>query len=182
VTRDVTEEEVVRVVMVLFDLGETLESDGVLRDGALDALEELAGLRRDGGPAVVLGLLSDTRVPVDAADVTVIAAEYRAVLDALGIRRFFEPLARHVTLSAEVGARKPAAVTFRTAVARADPALTFADVVFGTETPDPVRAARRLGLTAVHVRPAGAPDAAGAELPDVLALVRDLLGKPAAAG
>lgn len=173
VLRDPPEEEV--GLLVLFDLGETLESRGVLRAGALDTLEELAGLRRGGRPAVVLGLLSDTRDPVDRADVAVVVAEYRALLDRLGIRRFFEPLARHVTLSAEVGVRKPAAAAFRAAVERAGPALEFGDVVFVTENAEHVRAARQLGLTAVRVRAEGAPGAGGAELSDVLPVVRQLL-------
>ncbi len=174
-----TGEEVERVVMVLFDLGETLESGGALRDGALDTLQELAALRDRGRPAAVLCLLSDTRVPADAADVAAVRAEYLGLLDALGIRAFFEPVSRRVTLSAEVGVRKPAAAAFRAAVARAGPGLRFDDVVFVTENAVHVRAARRLGMAAVQVRPAGAAGAAGAELPDVLPVVRDLL---AAAG
>ncbi len=163
------------MVMVLFDLGETLESDGVLRAGALEVLQELADLRRDGRPAAVLGLLSDTRTPAGPDDLAAIVAEYRALLDELGIRRFFQPFSRRVTLSAQVGVGKPAAAAFRAAVARADPTLGFADVVFVTENPDHVRAARVLGMTAVHVRPAGSPGAGGAELPAVLPVVRDLL-------
>ena len=143
------------MVMVLFDLGETLESGGALRDGALETLQELAALRDGAGPAVVLCLLSDTRDPADAADVAAVRAEYLALLDELGIRGFFEPLSRRVTLSAEVGVRKPAAAAFRAAVTRADTALRFADVVFVTENAEHVRAARRLGMTAVQVRPAG---------------------------
>ncbi len=168
-------EGVDRVVMVLFDLGETLETGGALRDGALETLQELAAARDGSGPDVVLCLLSDTRVPADAADVAAVRAEYLALLDELGIRRFFEPSAQRITLSAEVGVRKPAAVAFRAALTRAGPGLRFADVVFVTENAGHVRAARRLGMSAVQVRPAGAPGAAGAELADVLPVVRDLL-------
>jgi hypothetical protein len=164
------------VTLVLFDLGDTLESGGALRPGALQLLQELTDLRAGGRPAVALGLLSDTRDPAGPADVSAIVTEYHVLLDRLGIRRYFEPLSRRVTLSAEVGVRKPAAAAFRAAVARADPTLTSADVVFVTEDADHVRAARRLGMTAVHVRPPGAAGGEGAELADVLPVVRDLLG------
>jgi hypothetical protein len=158
------------MTLVLFDLGDTLESDGVLRPGALELLQDLVDLR----PAVVLGLVSDTRDPTGPADVPAIVAEYHALLDELGIRRFFEPLSRHVTLSAQVGVHKPARAVFRAAVAKAEPTLGFEDVVFVTEHAGHVRAARRLGMTAVHVRPPGAAVGGGAELADVLTAVRDL--------
>ena len=163
------------MTLVLFDLGDTLESGGALRPGALQLLQELTDLRSGGRPAVALALLSDTRDPAGPADVPAIVTDYHALLDRLGIRRYFEPLSRRVTLSAEVGVRKPAPAAFRAAVARADPTLTSADVAFVTEDADHVRAARRLGMTAVHVRPPGAAGGEGAELPDVLPVVRELL-------
>src|SRR5687768_7688791 len=133
--------------MVLFDLGGTLEADGVLRPGAQEVLEALSSLRTGGRPAVVLGLLSDFHMPVQPSDVPAIVAEYHALLDGLGIRRFFEPLSRRVTLSTEVGVRKPAAAMFRAAVAKAEPTLAFEDVLFVTEHSGHVRAARQLGMT-----------------------------------
>ncbi|MEX5716948.1 M28 family peptidase [Geodermatophilus maliterrae] len=162
-------------MLVLFDLGGTLESDGVLRPRAMETLRELTDLRSGGRPAVVLGLLSDSRAPAGPADVAAIVAEYRTLLGELGIRRFFEPLSRHVTLSAEVGVRKPAPAVFRAAVARADPTLGFGDVLFVTEDAGHVRAARRLGMTAVQVRPSGGAGGDVAALPDLLPVVRDLL-------
>ncbi|MGK5169309.1 M20/M25/M40 family metallo-hydrolase [Geodermatophilus sp. CPCC 205761] len=158
--------------MVLFDLGDTLESDGVLRPGALETLEELTGLCAGGRPAVVLGLLSDFRDAADPADVPEIVAEYHALLDELRIRRFFEPLSRRVTLSTEVGVRKPAPAVFRAAVAKAEPALAFSDVLFVTENAGHVRAARELGMAGVHLRPPGGTGGEVAELPDLVPLVR----------
>ncbi|MGR7027085.1 M28 family peptidase [Geodermatophilus sp. URMC 62] len=168
------------MLLVLFDLGDTLESGGVLRPGARELLQELTDLRAGGRPAVVLGLLSDTRDPVDAADVAAVVAEYSALLDALGIRRFFEPLSRRVTLSAEVGVRKPAPAVFRAAVARAEPALTLSDVVFVSEHAGHVAAARRLGAAGVHLRPPGGAGGDVAGLPDLLPVLRDLVGAAAA--
>ena len=119
--------------LVLFDLGHTLEIDGVLRPGALELLQGIADLRVGGRPAAVLGLLSDVDVPAHPEEVPGIRERYHALLQHLGIRHFFEPLADRVTLSAEVGVSKPAPAVFRAAVAKAEPGLTFGEVLFVTE-------------------------------------------------
>ena len=163
------------MTMVLFDLGGTLEADGALRPGAQEVLEALSSLRTGGRPAAVLGLLSDFHMPAQPADVPAIVAEYHALLDGLGISRFFEPLSRRVTLSTEVGVRKPAAAMFRAAVAKAEPTLGFEDVLFVTEHSGHVRAARQLGMTAVHLRPLGEDDGEVAELLDILPIAREFV-------
>lgn len=141
--------------LVLFDLGDTLESDGVLLPGALETLETIASLRTEGRPAAVLGLLSDFHMPAEPSDVAIIQQQYYTLLDDLGIRQFFEPVAERVTLSTEVGAFKPDEAVFRAAAAKVDPALDFGQVLFVTENVGHVIAARRLGLMAVHVRGPG---------------------------
>jgi len=164
------------VKLVLFDLGGTLEDAGGLRPGAAETLRAIADLQVGGRPAVLLGLLPDFTIPADPDDVPALEQEYYAILDGLGIRSFFEPVDRRVTLSTQVGVRKPAPAMFRAAVAKAEPALGFGDVLFVTENPDHVRAARRLGLQAAQVSSPGHPDADVAELPDLLPIVRDLVG------
>ncbi|TKJ17974.1 M20/M25/M40 family metallo-hydrolase [Blastococcus sp. CCUG 61487] len=164
--------------LVLFDLGQTLEDGGVLRPGALQLLQDLAGLEVGRRPAVLLGLLSDVTEADTPDDVPGIREQYHALLDGLGIRRFFEPVDRRVTLCTEVGVRKPAPAAFRAAIAKAEPALFPDDVLFVTEDVDHVRAARRLGLHAVRIgAPGGGEEAA--ELPDVLPLVLELIGDSA---
>lgn len=167
--------------MVLFDLGGTLEDSGALRPGAVETLQAIADLRVGGRPAVLLALLSDFTDPSGPDDVPAIEQEYYAILDALGIRSFFEPVDRRVTLSTQVGARKPARAMFRAAVAKAEPALRFDDVLFVTENADHVRAARALGLHAAQVSSPDHPDAEVARLPDLLPLVHELLGADEAA-
>jgi hypothetical protein len=161
--------------MVLFDLGRTLEADGVLRPGALETLQGIADLRSGGRPAVLLGLLSDFDMPADPTEIPGIRRRYYAILDALGIRGFFEPLDRRVTLSTEVGVYKPAPAMFRAAVAKAEPTLTFDDVLFVTEDGQHVRAARDLGLRAVRMSRPGRVDGEVAELPDLLPIVQELV-------
>ncbi|WP_461174746.1 M20/M25/M40 family metallo-hydrolase [Arthrobacter sp. Z1-9] len=141
--------------LVLFDLGDTLESDGVLLPGALETLGTIASLRAEGRPAVVLGLLSDFHMPAEPSDVAIIQQQYYTLLDDLGIRQFFEPVAQRVTLSTELGVFKPDEAVFRAAAAKVDPALEFDQVLFVTENRGHVIAARQLGLKAVHVRGPG---------------------------
>ena len=167
--------------IVLFDLGHTLEVAGVLRPGARETLEAIAALRDGDGSGAQLGLVSDFDMPADPADIPAIQQRYYALLGQLGIRDLFEPVARRVTLSTEVGQFKPAEAVFRTALRKADPSLALADALFVTENLAHVLAARRLGLTAVHV---GVPGGAGGEvdtLPDLVPLVRAFL-EPAPTG
>jgi FMN phosphatase YigB (HAD superfamily) len=160
------------VKIVLFDLGHTLEVAGVLRPEARQTLEAIAALRDGDGRDALLGLVSDFDMPADPAEIPAIQQRYYTLLDRLGIRDVFEPVAERVTLSTEVGQFKPAEAVFRTALRKSDPTLGLADALFVTENLAHVLAARRLGLTAVHV---GVPGGAGGEvdaLPDLVPLVR----------
>jgi beta-phosphoglucomutase-like phosphatase (HAD superfamily) len=158
--------------LVLFDLGHTLEVDGVLRPGARETLEAIAALRVGGRPAALLGLLSDVEMPDRPDEVPAVRQRYEALLDELGIAHLFEPLADRVTLSAEVGQLKPAPATFRAAVAKAEPGLTFGDVLFVSEDRRHVLAARRLGLAATQLGVPGGPDGGVPDLPGLLPIVR----------
>lgn len=152
--------------LILFDLGETLESRDRLRPGALSTLHAIQQL----GDQVHLALLSDVEQPRSARDESRIRREYEVLLGRLGIRAFFEPTSRWVTLSSEVGAFKPDPATFRRAMSKAGADLGFADVMFITENPAHVRRARELGMRAVQVSPPGGP-AAGADVDRLVELV-----------
>lgn len=158
--------------MILFDLGKTLEDADVLLPGALETLEAITALNDGPEPVALLGLISDFDMPSAASEVTAIQQRYYDLLDTLGIRAFFEPVEERVTLSTEVGVRKPAEAIFRAAVAKADPTLEFADVLFVTENREHVRAARLLGLEAVHFRGPGQTSGEVDALPDLLPLIR----------
>jgi hypothetical protein len=160
------------VKLILFDLGQTLEAGDVLLPGALETLEAISALRDGDRPAPLLALVSDFDMPEDPSQVPAIQQRYYALLDRLGIRAFFEPVADRITLSTEVGVFKPDEAVFRTAVARADPALGFGDVLFVTENRGHVAAARSLGLAAVHVRGPGQPQGEVDTLTDLVPLVR----------
>ena len=161
--------------LVLFDLGDTLESDGVLLPGAIDTLEAIRSGNTAGGPAPLLGLVSDFDMPAAPSDVPIIQQRYYDLLDGLGIRPFFEPVAERVTLSTEVGVFKPDEAVFRAAASKVHPALEFDDVLFVTENLGHVLAARRLGLAAVHVRGPGQHGGEVGALLELVPLVRAFL-------
>lgn len=161
--------------LILFDLGDTLESAGVLRPGARETLEAITSMRVGVRPAAVLGLASDFEMPTRPSDVPFIQQRYYTLLDELGIRSFFEPLAERVTLSTEVGVFKPDEAIFQAALAP-HPALTFADTLFVTENRDHVVAARHLGLAAVHVRGPGQFSGDVDEPAELVGLVRSFTG------
>src|SRR5262245_40943496 len=165
--------------LILFDLGDTLESADELRPGALETLRHIAGLRVADRPAALLGLLSDFTMTADPAQVPAIRQQYLDILDALGIREFFEPTERRVTLSTEVGVVKPAKAMFRSAVAKAEPALRFADVLFVTENTEHVAAARRFGMRAVAIARPGADDGDIRELTELIPTVDEFVAVPA---
>lgn len=168
------------VKLVLFDLGNTLESGGVLLPGALETLRAVASIRVEGQPPPALGLLSDFHMPRQSQDVAAIQQEYYDLLDDLGIRELFEPLAQHVTLSTEVGVFKPAAAMFRAAASKISPDLDLKDVLFVTENRNHVLAARLLGMVAVQVRGPGQSEADVDTLAGLVPLVREFLegGEP----
>lgn len=161
--------------LVLFDLGDTLERDGVLVPGAMDTLEAIRSRRAGSEPAALLGLVSDFDMPAEPPDIPIIQPRYYNLLDDLGIRPFFEPVAERVTLSSEVGVFKPAEAIFRAAASKAHPALKFGDVLFVTENLGHVLAARRLGLAAVHLRGPGQPRGEVGTLPELVPLVQAFL-------
>jgi phosphoglycolate phosphatase-like HAD superfamily hydrolase len=163
------------VKLILFDLGQTLEDRDVLLPGALETLEALAGLGDGDRPAPLLGLVSDYDMPTEPGQVPIIEQRYYALLERLGIRTFFEPVAERVTLSTQVGASKPDESVFRAAVVKADAGLRFRDVLFVTENRGHVEAARRLGLAAVHLRGPGQPEGEIESLAELVPLVRAFL-------
>lgn len=153
--------------LVLFDLGSTLEDRNVLLPGALQLLQDISALCDDDGDPVLLALGSDFDAP---------AEKYYDIIEKLGIRSFFEPVTARVTLSGEVGVRKPAEEFFAAAVTKAEPALTFEDVMFVTENRTHVQAARMLGMHAIQVRPPGGAGGDVSSLSELLPHIREFVG------
>src|ERR671920_350634 len=101
---------------------------------------------------------------------------YYEILEDLGIRSFFEPVAERVTLSSEVGVFKPDEKIFRNVIEKIDEGLHFGDVIFTTENRWHVIEARRLGMRAIHFQGQGQNTGDVDRLVEVIPLVREFLG------
>jgi FMN phosphatase YigB (HAD superfamily) len=164
--------------VILFDLGNTLEDQQreVLLPGALRTLKAMRTMRDLEGRAAVLALVSDFgKTGATPAEIHTSRTDYYAILDRYNIRRFFEPVARRVVLSTEVGALKPHRKVFRAVINRNDRSLRFADLFFVTERRSHVLAARALGMRAVHFKGPGQTTGDITRLPDLLPLARHFL-------
>jgi FMN phosphatase YigB (HAD superfamily) len=164
--------------VILFDLGNTLEDTKheVLLPGASKTLKAVREMRDAQGAAPALALVSDFgETGATPAQLPAARAEYYAILDRHGIRGFFEPVARRVILSAEVGAEKPSEKIFRAVIDRIDPSLGFKDIFFVTELKPHVTAARALGMRAAHFRGPGQTAGEVKRLPDLVPLFKTFL-------
>src|SRR5262245_15559825 len=138
---------------ILFDLGNTLlDDDNEPLPGAAEMLTALTDLRDPDGAPVPVGLVSDFDPPTPEISLDQRKEEYFAILRSAGLERFFQPLDRRVTLSSEVGVFKPSERIFQAAIDRMQPGGDFHHTVFITENPDHIRAARELGMMAVHFK------------------------------
>jgi FMN phosphatase YigB (HAD superfamily) len=166
--------------MVLFDLGQTLEDvvDGedVLLPGARETLEAICTMRDANGEAPVLALVSDFGdIPATPAQILASQKAYYKLLEKLGIRSFFEPVAQRVTLSAEAGRAKPDRQIFQ-AVIEKIPGLHVGDVLFITEHRGHVEAARHLQMQAIHFRGPGQTTGDVDKLVDLIPHVQRFVG------
>ena len=153
---------------VFFDLGDTLETNDVLRPGARQMLVDVRALRDTRGEPPKLGLISDFLEAATPAEIPVIEAQYRQLLVDLNIEEFFRPFEQAVTLSTRVGVFKPDRRIFRAALDKFDLQARFQDAIFVTETRAHVLAARELGMHALQLR---APNGTGGDVPDLPSLV-----------
>jgi hypothetical protein len=153
--------DMIRVLM--FDLGQTLV-DAQHRPfahvhTALGALEDFVAT--DGRP-LHRCLVSDYTMlppPVTPAQLRPVFDEYLALLDGTGLRPYFEPVARRVTLSTHAGVLKPAAAVFLKALARLRVKAGLAECLLITENAEHVAAVRQtLGMQALQFRAPGAAE------------------------
>lgn len=162
--------------IVLFDLGHTLEVDGVLLPGAHHTLQAMQSMRVD-GELVHLALLSDYRMPDGIDGVVEIVAEYVRLLEQLGIYEYFTPVEERVTLSTELRVFKPDPRLFRLAADKILPGVPFEQIAFVTENRSHVTAARALGMVGVQVRMPGSSNHLPT-LPEVPALLAEAFDIP----
>jgi beta-phosphoglucomutase-like phosphatase (HAD superfamily) len=138
---------------LLLDLGGTLiDAQEKVFPGVLDALRVIETFETAEHKPLVVCLVSDFTMPEPRTEAAIAAAfaDYLKILDRTGLRPLFEPVDERVTLSTQVGTRKPAAALFEAALARAkvDGALT--EALFITEDAGHIAAGRKLGMTALQ--------------------------------
>jgi beta-phosphoglucomutase-like phosphatase (HAD superfamily) len=162
---------------VLFDLGNTLLDEQTNRPlpGATGLLDALGDVRDSEGLPVLSGLVSDWKVPRNPTEVEPLRQEYLQELAASGLDAFFRPLQTRVTLSTDVGVRKPDAAIFRAALDHLQPGLPFHQAVFVTERLEHVQAARALGLLAIHFRGPGQTTGEVEQFADLLELLKRIV-------
>lgn len=176
-----TDRAMIRVLML--DLGLTLIDDqrqpfAHVRE-ALAALESF--LTADGKPLRVCLVSDDTAEPhgLTPAQVRQQFDDYLTVLDACGLRGFFEPVQRRVTLASQAGVLKPAPAIFEKALARLRVKAGLDECLFITENRAHVAAARALGMQALQFRAPGDPGFDFDDWSQAPALVAQRLGVPA---
>jgi len=137
--------------VVFFDLGLTLiDSRNRPFPHVKEALTTIQSFTTAQGKKVLTSLISDFDLPAPPATPAKIAAifnRYLAVLDGTGLRPFFEPVQRRVTLSTHAGVLKPNRKIFETALARLRSKASLKECLFITENQDHIRLAR----TALHM-------------------------------
>jgi FMN phosphatase YigB (HAD superfamily) len=143
--------------VVLFDLGLTLiDSRDQPFPHVKEALTTIQSFTTAHGKKLLTGLVSDFDLaapPATPAKISAIFSRYLAVLDGTGLRPFFEPVQRRVTLSTHAGVLKPDRKVFETALARQRSKASLKECLFITENQDHIRVARTaLRMSALQFR------------------------------
>ena len=147
-------EKYVMTRIVLFDLGDTLEHNGVLREDALETLNRIKSMENP----PILGLAPDFGLPHDPPptpeeQIRISQQHYFSILSDLQIDQFFNPLQQNVTLSTEVGKTKSEDIKkfFQTAINKISN-TNFNEIIFITENIDHIRSANSLGVKTIFLK------------------------------
>jgi FMN phosphatase YigB (HAD superfamily) len=142
--------------VVFFDLGATLiDADHRPFPHVPDALTTVGRFKTANGKPLLTALVSDFDMPEPPstpAKIKPIVARYLDILGRTGLRPFFEPVTRRVTLSTQAGVMKPDAGVFRMALARLRSTASLDQCLLVTEHGGHVRAVRRLHMKALQFR------------------------------
>jgi FMN phosphatase YigB (HAD superfamily) len=171
----------IRVVM--FDLGKTLiDGNDHPFPHVADALTAIAALKTADGKLLQSCLVSDFDMPdspVTAAKVTAIFDAYLERLGGTGLRPFFEPVSKRVTLSTHAGFNKPDRRIFDTALRRLGADVSLEECLLITEEKEHVRVARDdLHMKALQFRKAPSTQFDFDDWGDAPALVANLVAAP----
>ena len=136
------------VEVVLFDLGDTLVDGAQPFAHVPEALTAVRQFTSASGAPVGCALVSDFTMAATptSAEVDEIVAEYLDLLAGFGLRRFFEPVERCVTLSTHAGVRKPDRRVYELALDRLGGGAQLTDCLCVTENAQHISACRTLGM------------------------------------
>ena len=139
--------EATMIKIVMFDLGMTL-IDGDHRPFAHveAALTAISGFKTADGKPLRSCLVSDFTMatpPVTTTKVTALFNEYLAILDGTGLRPFFEPVHKRVTLSTQAGVAKPDREIFEKALQRLGASVALKECLVITEDATHIDKARK---------------------------------------
>ena len=148
------------IQVVMFDLGMTLvDADRHPFPHVEDALTAISGFKTADGKPLRSCLVSDFTMatpPVTIAKVAVLFKQYLMILEETGLRQFFEPVNKRVTLSTHAGVEKPDRKIFEKALQRLGADLSPEDCLFITEEPMHIEKARNiLKMATLQFRSAG---------------------------
>lgn len=140
------------VDVLVLDLGGTLVDGHQPFPHVKAALGALQRFRGSSGQPLQLALVSDFHPPDPPTPGGVRArfTEYLRLLDGFGLRRFFQPVGRHVTLSTHAGVTKPDRRVYELALQRLGAGATLGECLSITEDAGHVVACKALGMQALR--------------------------------
>ena len=151
----------IRVLMI--DLGDTLVKGDDVLPHVPEALRVLSRFETSSGAELALSLVSDYTMPEPPETpqkVQAIFDEYVKELEKLQLKKFFEPVDRHVTLSTHAGVYKPDPIVFKKALQRLRLRAGLKGCLFITENAEHIAACRELGMeTLLFGGPGGSSEA-----------------------
>ena len=149
----------IRVLMI--DLGETLIHNNEVFPHVYEALETLSKFEASKGKPLEICLVSDFDMPASPAKskVEAIFREYVSLLDQVGLKKFFEPVKKRVTLSTHAGVSKPDRRIFEVALERMGLSADLNECLFITENAEHIAACRKYGMKTLRFDASGSPTA-----------------------
>jgi FMN phosphatase YigB (HAD superfamily) len=135
------------VTVVLFDLGDTLVDGSRAFPHVPETLSAVSRFKAAGEP-LQFALVSDFTMAgaPDPDAVAAIFAEYLDLLDDFGLRGFFTPAERRVTLSTHAGVMKPDRRVYELALSRLGGGASLTDCLSVTENAEHIVACRAMGM------------------------------------
>jgi hypothetical protein len=160
---DLGTQEGIMIKVVMLDLGDTLvDADLHPFPHVREALTAIAGFLTADSKPLNTCLVSDFTMvtpPITPAKVKPVFEDYLAKLDSTGLRQFFEPVEKRVTLSTHVGIGKPDRAVFEKALGRLQAEASLQECLFITENAGHIRAARdKLGMATLQFKSQGATE------------------------